>query len=238
MFKRLWMVAAVATLCMPIPAHAQSGDGVIIVTGSRSDRSDSDFYDEEQSAIGLTRKADYFVKSLYVSSDSRDRELRNSELLSMLRATIERASQSGITLAAGRYELKTVTLDNYQELQIRSGRRPDTSRIDIYAQVPLENASQRADDIDKQIEGFVKAIPATGRSFIETGSTSLAISSPDQYRMAVVKTIADEARRYAGLFGSDYGIEIRGLDSELFWQQASENEVFLYIQHNFVIKPK
>ena len=54
----------------------------------------------------------------------------------------------------------------------------------------------------------------------------------------VPRAIAAEAKRYAAMFGNDYGIEIRGLDSELYFQQSSQTELFLYIEHSFVIKPK
>ncbi|MEH6660348.1 MAG: hypothetical protein V7679_01755 [Parasphingorhabdus sp.] len=240
-FKYIWPLLICWACSFPTVASAQeegASEATIIVTSSRSDRSDSEYYDDDQSAIGLTRKADYFVKRLFVSSDSRDPQVRKSELLAMLRKTIEIAPQSGITLVAGDYSLKRVSLENVDDLPISSGRRPDTSRVTIYARIPVTRADQRADETDKKIESFVKKVPVTGRSFIETGSTNLAINNPDQYRLAVVKAIADEAKRYASLFGNDYGVEIRGLDSELFWQQASQTEVFLFIEHSFVIKPK
>ena len=209
----------------------------VIVTASRSDRSDYEYYDEEQAAIGLTRKADYFVKPLYVSSDSRDATQRQLELMAMLRETIERAGPAGVTLVAGDYTLTPVTLENMDDLSIGSGNRPDTSRVSIYARMPVIGSVDRVREADARITALVKAVPATGRSFIETGSTVLGLNNPDQYRLAVVKAVADEARSYATQFGSDYGIEIRGLDSELYWQQAGEADVFLYIKHNFVIRP-
>ena len=224
-------------ILVSVPAAAQDESNVI-VTGSRSDRSGSEFYDAQQSAIGLTRKADFFVKPLYVSSDSRDPDQRTAELLAMLRATIERAGAAGITLVAGDYTLTPVTLAKMEELSIGFGNRPDTSRVAIYARMPVTDSVDRVREADRRITDFVKAVPVTGRSFIETGSTVLGLSNPDQYRLAVVKAIADEAKRYAAQFGSDYGIEIRGLDSELYWQQASETDVFLYIEHNFVVRPK
>jgi hypothetical protein len=235
--KRILLAAAVLALLPSTRALAQD-EAAIIVTGQRSDRSDSEYYNEEQSAIGLTRRADYFVKPLYVGSDSRDAALRRGELLAMLRATVERAGSAGITLVAGDYALMPVTLANMEELPIRSGNRPDTSLVQIYARIPVGGEVARVSTADERIAAFVKDVPATGRSYIETGSTALAISNPDQYRLAVVQTIADEAKRYAGQFGSDYGVEIRGLDSELYWQQASETEVFLYITHSFIIRPK
>lgn len=230
-------ILALIGLTVPTSAIAQD-EGAIIVTAQRSDRSASQFYNREQSAIGLKRRADYFVKPLYVNSDSRDATERRTELLAMLKATIEQAPASGIALVAGDYSLQPVTLENYQELPLVYGGRPDTSRAVIYARIPVKGSNQRASDADKMIREFAQTIPVTGRSFIETGSTALAINNPDQYRVAVVKEVADEAKRYAALFGNDYGIEISGLDSELFWQQASETEVFLYIGHSFTISPK
>ncbi len=237
MIKYYLSLLLLTSFLIPTAASAQD-EGSIIVTGSRSDRSSFEYYDDDQSAIGLKRTADYFVKRMYVSSDSRDRLVRKNELLAMLRETIRMAPQEGISLVAGEYSLKPVTLANMEELPIRGGNRPDTSRVTIYARIPIRSKDQRSDDTDRKIEAFVKKIPVTGRSFIDTGSTNLAINNPDQYRLAVVKAVADEAKRYANLFGSDYGVETRGLDSELYWQQASETEVFLYIEHSFVIKPK
>ena len=238
MNKRNFVAASIAlALLAPVPAAAQDESNVI-VTGSRSDRSQYEYYDEQQSAIGLTRKADFFVKPLYVNSDSRDPDQRQAELLAMLRATIERAGAAGITLVAGDYTLVPVTLAGMEELSIGSGNRPDTSRVAVYARIPVSNDVDRVREADQKIAAFVRSVPVTGRSFIETGSTVLGLSNPDQYRLAVVQAVANEAKRYATQFGSDYGIEIRGLDSELYWQQASETDVFLYIAHSFVIRPK
>ncbi|MEM9501999.1 MAG: hypothetical protein AAF941_09150 [Pseudomonadota bacterium] len=235
--RKLIMAATALGLFAPTIALAQD-EGAVIVTASRSDRSNYEYYNRDQSAIGLKRTADFFVKPLYVNSDSRDATERKQELLAMLRATIEQAPSSGIALVAGDYSLRPVTLENYEKLPIGYGGRPDTSRVQIYARIPVRGSNQLASDAGKTIEAFAKSIPATGRSFIQTGETALAITNPDQYRIDVVKTVAEEAKRYAAQFGGDYGVEIRGLESELYWQQASETEVFLYIEHSFVIKPK
>ncbi|MXO91132.1 hypothetical protein [Pontixanthobacter aquaemixtae] len=237
-FAKFLLGGAAIAMALPMPAFAQD-ENVVVVTGSRSDRSSNfQYYDDSQSAIGFTRKADYFVKPIYVNSDSRGADLRRDELFSMLRATIEQAGREGISLIAGDYGLRKLTVDNMEKLTVRSGGRPDTSQVTIYARLPVAGDDARASLANERIETFAKSIPVTGRSFIQTGSISLAIDDPDQYRIDVVRSVATESRRYASLFGSDYGVEIRGLDSELFWQQASETEVFLYIKHSFVVSPK
>ena len=237
-FRNALLAAAAFSLTIPAASIAQD-ENVVVVTGSRSDRSSNfQYYDDDQSAIGFTKRADYFVKPIYVNSDSRGGELRRNELFSMLRATIERAEQQGISLIAGDYGLRPLTVENMEKLTVRSAGRPDTSRVTIYARLPVSGKDARASLANERIENFAKAVPVTGRSFIQTGAISLAIDNPDQYRLDVVRAIAQESRQYASLFGGDYGVEIRGLDSELYWQQASETEVFMYIQHSFVISPK
>lgn len=237
-FHRVIVTGLACAFLTPTPLLAQA-ENVVVVTGQRSDRSSNfEYYDDDQSAIGYTRRADFFVKPIYVSSDSRGEDLRREELFSMLRATIERANSEGIALVAGRYGLKPLTAANMEDLPILSAGRPDTSRVAFYARLPVAGANASVNIADERILKFTKGVPVTGRSYIESGSISLAINNPDQYRIDVVKAIADESKRYAALFGSDYGIEVRGLDSELYWQQASETEVFLYLEHSFVVSPK
>ena len=232
---------ALAVLLTSAPAIAQD---TVVVTGSRQDRSATNAYlgasrnGNGPSAIGVTRRADYFVTPLYVSSDSRNPDLRIEELFTMLEATLERADSEGITLVAGRYTLEPVTRENMRALPISGGNRPDTSRVQIYARIPLQGEKPSVRNTAARIAEFVKSVPANGRSFIDVGSTSLAIDNPEQYRRDVVRHIAKESTDYAEMFGSGYAVRIEGLHSDLYWQQASETEVFLYIEHKFVIEPK
>ena len=238
MMRRAIIVAALGALAMPLPAAAQE---TIVVTGSRQDRSATNQYFSPNSgpaAIGVTRPADYFVTPLYVSSDSRDPDLRTEELFAMLGATLDRAQAQGIDLVAGRYTLAPVTRANMRQLPLTGGNRPDTSRVQIYARIPLRGESPSVRSTAERIAAFVKEIPATGRSFIDIGGTGLAIDNPEQYRDAVVRHVAEESTKYAAMFGNGYGVQIDGLDGDLYWQQASETEVFLYIDHSFVIRPR
>lgn len=235
--NRLIVLAALAAVAIPLPLAAQD---TVVVTGSRQDRSSQNafFKSNGPAAIGVTRKADYFVTPLFVSSDSRDSDLRAEELFMMLSVAIERAQAEGIDLVAGRYTLAPVTRANMRELPLVGGNRPDTTLVQIYARIPLGGEKSNVRSTAERIAAFVKPIPATGRSFIDIGSTGLAIDNPEQYRDSVVRHVAQEATKYASMFGPDYGVDINGLDSDLYWQQASETEVFLYIEHSFAIRPK
>ena len=238
MKKLILLATAIAVATPVLPLDAQQ---TVRVTGSsRVDRDSYDkYYDDDQSAIGLTRTADYFVKPIYVNSDSREREVRSQEVDAMLTAMIAKAQEEDITLVAGKYTLSPLTQSSRKDLLTYGrGNRPDTTRVRLFARLPVGGKFSGVDEVDEAILAFYKSIPATGRSYVETGGTELAIDNPQQYRRDVVGAIAAEAKRYAAMFGNDYGIEIRGLDSELYIQQSSQTELFLYIEHSFVIKPK
>ena len=236
--RKVVLLAACAAIAAPLPLLAQD---TVVVTGSRQDRSATNAYftgSGSTAAIGVTRRADYFVTPLFVSSDTRDPDARLEELYTMLGATLDRAGGDGISLVAGRYTLRPVTRENMRALPIMGGNRPDTNRVQIYARIPLRGEDPSVRATAARIADFVKEIPATGRSFIDVGTTGLAIDNPEQYRSEVVRHVAEESTRYAAMFGNGYGVEITGLSGDLYWQQASETEVFLYINHSFVIKPR
>ncbi|MEP1422914.1 MAG: hypothetical protein ABJK59_14195 [Erythrobacter sp.] len=240
--KRLILLACAASIAAPVlPLSAQD---TVVVTGARQDRSSLNAYlapsrnGSGPSAIGVTRRADYFVTPLFVSSDTRNYEERREELFEMLGETLKSADAQGIDIVAGRYKLEPVTLANMRELPLTNGNRPDTNRVQIYARIPLRGEDPNVGKTAERIEEFVKGVPATGRSFIDVGTTGLGIDDPEQYRRAVVREIAQEANAYAKLFGSDYGVSITGLHGDLYFQQSSETEVFLYIEHSFSIAPK
>jgi len=238
MLRQTFIAAGMmAAALISIPVAAQD---TVVVTGARQDRSSANGYfrSNDPSAIGVTRTADYFVTPLFVSSDSRNPDERIEELFAMLSATMTEADQAGITLVAGRYTLEPVTAGTMRNLPIMGGNRPDTSRVQIYARIPLRGASASVGTTAESIAEFVKTIPATGRSFIDVGTTGLAIDNPEQYRADVVRHIAQESTSYASMFGDDYRVVIDGLDGKLYWQQSSETEIFLYIEHNFTIRPK
>ena len=232
--RTLTLLITTAAALAPALAGAQ-----VRVTEAAQNRSDTNaYFANNEPAIGLTRKADFFVKPLYVSSDSRDATVRKSEVTTMLEATMAAAKAQNIQLVAGDYTLEPLTAETLDDLTFGRGSRPDTTRVTIYARLPVDGSIDSTESADERINPFVKSIAATGRSYIDTGRTDLAITKPDQYRLDVVKAIAAEARSYSAQFGSDYGVEIRGLETDLFWKQAGETEVFLYIKHSFVISPK
>ncbi|MEO7914450.1 MAG: TonB-dependent receptor [Novosphingobium sp.] len=231
--RKLGLLLAMILAAAPSAVSAQNEMGEIIVTARRAS---SDYYSDEQTVIGLRRDADSAVQAIWITSDSRNEDMRKSEIHATLLAAVQRAQAAGVQLVSGDFELVPVTAANYRDLLFESGNRPDTSKIKLYVKAKLAGSTGSA---QKRIDDFVKTVPPNGRALMEKqGSLTLTIIDPDQYRDEVVKLVAENAKRYASYFGPDYGVEVGGLNEQLAWTQVSNTQVFLYIPYRFSIKPK
>ena len=228
------LIIGAILLALPTSAGwAQDDLGEVVVTGQRTSQP---YYEEERPVIGLRRQADSAVQSVAFTSDSRDEPTRKREIHAMLLAAIDRAGGAGVQLVTGDFELVPVARANYGELVFQSGNRPDTSVINLMVKAKLAGSTGSA---QKRIDDFVRTVPPSGRALLEKrGSLTLTIINPDQYRDEIVRLVADGAKKSAGFFGPEYGVDVTGLDQELAWAQVSGTEVFLYIPYRFTIKPK
>jgi hypothetical protein len=229
-----FLIGALLSSVVPSLAEAQDGGlGEVIVTAQRTS---SAYFSDEQPVVGLKRQADSAVQPVTISSDSRDEATRKREIQSMVASAIQRATGAGVELVTGDFELAPVSIATYRELVFSTGNRPDTSLVNLMVKARLAGSTGGA---QKRIDDFIKAVPPDGRSLMEKkGSLTLTIINPDQYRDEIVKLVAADAKRYAGYFGTDYGVEVSGLNEQLAWSQVSNAEVFLYIPYRFTIRPK
>lgn len=235
--KALPFVAACACLAGAAPLFAQAnnaGDlGEVVVTAQRVSQP---YFKSDRPVIGLRRQADSAVQMVAISSDTRDEETRKREIHAALLAAIDRAGAAGVELVTGNFELRPVTRENYRNLPFTGAGRVDTSKVDLMVKTRLAGATEPA---KQRIDAFVRAVPKNGRAVIDQiGGLSLTVVNPDQYRDAIVKLVADDARRNAGLFGPDYAVNVSGIDGQVAWSQVSGTEVFLYVPYRYSIVTK
>lgn len=226
------IVAAVA-----IPALAQEANapalGEVVVTANRLN---ARYAQQDRPVVGLRRQADSAVMQVSISSDSRDADDRKREIHAMLASALDRAAGAGVELVTGGFELVPVTKANYQELPLLGAGRVDTSQASFMVKTRLAGSIIAA---EQKLDAFVKSIPKSGRGAIDkTGGLTLTIVNPDQYRGAIVKLVADDAKRNAAIFGSDYAVNVSGVDGQVFWSQVSNADVFLYIPYRYTIVAK
>lgn len=233
--KRIFLAIGLgSTVCSP--AFAQDdGMSEVIVTAMRRE---SDTFDERVPAVGLRRVADFAVQEVSITGDTRDAGKRIAEVYQMIENAIRLAPKHGVQLAYGQRTIEPLTLQNYKSLALNGAGRPDTSRAVFLVKVPL-NTQSFGMATEKAIADFIKAVAPVGRAeFGETDDLTLSVVAPDQYRGAVADAIAADARTMAAKLGSDYGVEIEGLNRPVEWTRASLSEVLLYIPYKLVIVPK
>lgn len=235
--KPLFFLAAGLLGCVCVPAPAQDtsapGLGEVVVTANRLN---ARYAQQDRPVVGLRRQADSVVLPVAFASDSRDEATRKREIHEMLLAALGRATAAGVELVTGSFELVPVTKATYQDLPLFPAGRVDTSQAVVMAKVKLAGSASAA---EQRLDTFIKALPRTGRGSIDrSGVPTLTIVNPDQYRDAIVKLVADNARHYAAMFGPDYAVQVSGVDAQVFWSQVSGTEVFLYVPYRYTIVPK
>ena len=235
--KPAFFLAAAILGTIAVPAFAQDanapGLGEVVITGSRLS---ARYAQQDRPVVGLRRQADSAVLQLSIASDSRDEAVRKREIHTIVLAALDRAAAAGVELVTGGFELVPVTRANYQELPLVSAGRVDTSQVYLMVKVKLAGSTTAA---EQRLDAFIKSVPRNGRGTIDrTGSLTLTIVNPDQYRDAIVTLVAENARHYAAMFGPDYAVQVSGIDGQVLWSQISGTDVFLYVPYRYTILPK
>lgn len=256
--NRLSCLALVGLTLFAGPALSQdSGEGEIIVTGTRISGPTAAAVVEQRPVIGLKRQADSAVRRIEIVSDSREADMRQREVQAMLLAALDRAKREGMSLVTGHYEVVEVTRDNWRDAFPALAGRPvedededddddeddkpepgfeddgSTATVRLLVKTRLEGSIASA---QQKITAFVKAVPVTGRSQIEQkGGLALTIINPDQYRDEIYRLVAAGAKRAASFYGEDYSVTVTGLDRDVAWAQVSNTEIFLYIPYSFTV---
>ena len=243
----------------------EGGMNEVVVTGQRISRNSlssidlANYVPPSPPVIGFKRQADSAVRNIDIVSDSREEDMRRREVQAMLLDAIDRAKTAGFSLVTGRLELVEVTRANWQdqfpELAGKAKEKDDedddydddededqsayennssSTTIRLKVKTKLDGSINNA---QQKISGFIKSVPATGRSLIvPQGGLSLTIINPDQYRDEIYKRISTGAKHAVSFYGPEYGVEVVGLDRDVAWQQVSNTEVFLYIPYSFKIE--
>jgi hypothetical protein len=250
-------LGCLALLASPLLAQDDSaGGGEIVVTGMRNSLSGPATVIQQPPVIGLKRMADSAVRTIEIVSDSREEGMRKREVQAMLLDAIDRAKRDGFSLVIGQFELIEVTRANWQDQfpalagKVDSAEDDDdddenntqatfeddgrTATVRLKVKTKLDGSIGNA---QQKINGFVKSVPATGRSQIaQKGELALTIINPEQYRDEIYRRIAAGSKHAITFYGPEYGLEVTGLDGSIAWKQVSNTEVFLYIPYGFSIR--
>ena len=239
----LGMVVPPAAMLAPAAAQEVGQREVMLSPGrsQKSGRAQTGEYNPKIPAIGMIRTADFAIRSVTIEGDSRDKELREKEIRTMVENTIKAAEGRGIELSFGTMTIEALNLDNfagYASSNVFGGSRPDTSRISFLIKVPL-NENSTLEAVTKRLDDFQAAIRPVGRAqFSGNAPISLSIVKPDQYRAGIIDLLAADSRAIAARVGPEYAVSIDGLHQPVDWVRWGDLQILLFVPYEMTVLPK
>lgn len=184
--------------------------------------------------VVLKRRADFLLLEISLVNDTREEEKRRDEVYATLKGMVAGIPKSSkIELFTEEF---TLSSSHYQIPTIDVADKRDTSRLTLYAKVPLAE-SDDVGTLSDTLRAFVRSIHVEGRTEIFSGDLGLSIRNPEKYRYEVIQAIAADVRKLREAFGESFEITVKGLDGRLRWQRSSISEVELFLPFNYEVFP-
>ena len=224
--KIILRLSILLTVCLSETIYA-SGMDEIVITGSRL----SDDY-EVMPAVTIKRKADYLVQRIRLINDSRSPALRKTEIIQTI-DNILKASKNikGIELSYGDGFLVPVNLNDNSLQLIEDRKRVDTSHVDIFVKVALNEKISPKKQI-AELRAFIARTKLVSRTEIEAlGDIGLSIVGPEQYRYEILQNITTENNKIKNIVGGSCEITVSGLEGRVQWDRTDITELTLYISY-------
>ena len=227
---KLPKIALLITALVSLLTFARAQDETIVLSPfcvSSAKRSD-------KPPVVLKKRADFLLLQIALVNDSREEDRRREEVYSTLKAMVKSVPDgSKIELFTEEF---TLSASHYQIPLVDVSEKRDTSRVTLYAKVPLSGT----DDVGalaEELRRFVDGIKGDGRTEIFSGDLGLSIKNPERYRYEVVQAVAADVKRLRDAFGDAFEIVVTGLDSRLEWERTSVSEVELYLPVKYEVFP-
>jgi len=238
---RSLVLALCAMLALPATGFALQDD-MIVVTGSRLRNTDNLTRAPQTSGlphIHVVRRADNYVVTVELLSDTRERETRRAEVRATLEGLLARAENaSGITVAMMGDGLIDLDPDMIGQIDIAEHpHREDVSHVTLYLKTPISQGDN-FDDADNRIASFVASLQASGRAAINPSpSYSLTLTGgADQYRDDVVRAIASDVRFLRTTFGNEYEVNVQtSLHDRVRLTQSGPLELSIYLPYTATV---
>lgn len=200
----------------------------VMVTGSRIS------YDDlfEIPAVSLTKPADYLLKVITLTNDTRDPDKRRQELTSTIDGLLNAAGnrveilQESVVLTKGKVKIDL----------IEDTKRLDVSHVTLMMRAKLAEWKNDGSSVHAFMQELVSNAELKGRTLIEAEEgTSLSMQRPERYRYELMAAISKDIVEMQKQLDLGCKIEIAGLNGRIQWERASLSELLLYIPHTVTL---
>lgn len=236
MFRKQLIAAALAACCVA-PASAQDGAEELVVTGARASQRNAVYAEVRVPAISLTRRADFVIADLRVSSDSREDSVRRQEVQRTLQNLADRARGGAVTLALQQDDtVRPFSMELSMRL-LTGGGRTDTSQVIVNIRTAVRD-DDTLDTARQRFRAFAASVRGEGRALVDMpGDVGLTLRDVPQYRAPLIDAIVGDARDIAQRLGAGYRAELTGLENPVAWRKSGDLQLTLFIDYQVRVVP-
>lgn len=229
--KKITVASIVFSILFVTAAIADEPDELIVTT-IRADNT-------KIPGTSLKRPADNIIQQLRVSSESPDEKTRKAEIFDTLRLIAASAKDKNIEPCVVVNNRVVVPLKiEPATLKIVRGSRADTSEVVICIKTKVNPGVSNAVIQYAKLKEFPTTVKAVGRAAIDLyGDIDASIINPMQYREAVIKLYAADAKLVTASLSADYRVITRGIDRQLQWMRDGMTDVVLFIPYEYDVVP-
>ena len=171
--------------------------------------------------------AQYVAMPVTISSDARYPAQR-AKLIQTLQAAIKSAAKKNnkIEFQQGKVSLSPREKSSFSVTRSYGGREGSH----LYLLAKLDDK----EEIYSASEGlyrFINSIKKPEDTQLNLGSTSLAIDSPQGYRLQLLNKLKAEVSEIKSVLGEDYKVTLSGLENPVIVRQKNHNQVSVFIDY-------
>lgn len=235
MFRKM-LIAAALIAATAAPASAQETEE-LVVTGARASQRNAAYAEVRVPAISLTRRADFVLADLRVSSDSRDEPTRRQEVQRTLQNLADRARGGAVTLALQQDDtVRPFSMELAMRL-LTGGGRQDTSQVIVNIRTAVRD-DDTLDTARQRFRAFAASVRGEGRAMVDMpGDLGLTLRDVPQYRAPLIDAIVGDARDIAQRLGTGYRAELTGLENPVAWRKSGDLQLTLFIDYRVRVVP-
>jgi hypothetical protein len=206
---------------------AQDGNTSDQVVGAIGSRINHKFYSQLR-PVGIIRPADFVSQLFVLSSDTREKTLRQSEMQVMLKAIIDGAGDRFQVQASNGLLL---TSANYK-IALSDANKLGSSHVDLQLRASLAARADHAFELVETMRSFLLGSKLVGRAALVLGDGhSLTINEPERFRPEVISQIVNDLARVKQDNGGGCKVALENFDAKLKWDQVAPGNLYLYIPY-------
>ncbi len=233
------LLKLVLALCIAPPTYSQQLEEIVVTGSYRTEG-------VTLPVIYLTQKADFLVMRSYVENDSRNILLREEEVMKTI-DSLEKKANDNPSIELG--ILKVFEIDDEEieyiepftlsDITLSSGYRADTSKAEIIIKTPIQEDDSSPEKVLKRIEDFIESVPVTGRAtLIDDGEAALSVTDISQYRVPLLKALAEDTELIQSTLGENYNVSISGLEQPLLWRVIGPLKLAIFFAYKSEANPR